>query len=243
VRLKESVIGTVVSDLYCNTKCKNHHYKESLNINIWNRKSFERNLKFFDSEINKLPSDMNLRYYQIKRIADSFIQMEVDVKRFVDDKLCDDVFLLYVRALIYRMKKYDGSEKEVIDFFFKALEKYKTFSLMNVSKINYHNYDDFEKWDEALLWLRGSLHNNLKSIKRNLFDSYLFGLSAQSQEKVMFRFIEFYTTATQELYCVDYEFKRCRDNLAKLRPIGLTGEQAEIYDGRQRDALPKEEEE
>jgi hypothetical protein len=34
-----------------------------------------------------------------------------------------------------------------------------------------------------------------------------------------------------------------RDNLAKLRPIGLTGEQAEIYDGRQRDALPKEEEE
>jgi hypothetical protein len=34
-----------------------------------------------------------------------------------------------------------------------------------------------------------------------------------------------------------------RDNLAKLRPAGLTGEQAEIYDGRQRDALPKEEEE
>ena len=31
-----------------------------------------------------------------------------------------------------------------------------------------------------------------------------------------------------------------RDNLAKLRPAGLTGEQAEIYDARQRDALPKE---
>lgn len=33
-----------------------------------------------------------------------------------------------------------------------------------------------------------------------------------------------------------------RDNLARLRPTGLTGEQAEIYDARQRDALPKEEE-
>lgn len=33
-----------------------------------------------------------------------------------------------------------------------------------------------------------------------------------------------------------------RDNLARLRPAGLTGEQAEIYDARQRDALPKEEE-
>ena len=31
-----------------------------------------------------------------------------------------------------------------------------------------------------------------------------------------------------------------RDNLARLRPAGLTGEQAEIYDARQRDALPKE---
>ena len=31
-----------------------------------------------------------------------------------------------------------------------------------------------------------------------------------------------------------------RDNLAKLRPAGLTGEQAEIYDARQRDALPNE---
>jgi hypothetical protein len=31
-----------------------------------------------------------------------------------------------------------------------------------------------------------------------------------------------------------------RDNLARLRPTGLTGEQAEIYDARQRDALPKE---
>ena len=31
-----------------------------------------------------------------------------------------------------------------------------------------------------------------------------------------------------------------RDNLAKLRPAGLTGEQAEIYNARQRDALPKE---
>ena len=33
-----------------------------------------------------------------------------------------------------------------------------------------------------------------------------------------------------------------RDNLARLRPTGLTGEQAEIYDARQRDALPKEDE-
>ena len=31
-----------------------------------------------------------------------------------------------------------------------------------------------------------------------------------------------------------------RDNLARLRPAGLTGEQAEIYDARQRDAQPKE---
>ena len=31
-----------------------------------------------------------------------------------------------------------------------------------------------------------------------------------------------------------------RDNLAKLRPVGLTGEQAEIYNARQRDAQPKE---
>ena len=31
-----------------------------------------------------------------------------------------------------------------------------------------------------------------------------------------------------------------RDNLARLRPAGLTGEQAEIYDARQRDAHPKE---
>ena len=31
-----------------------------------------------------------------------------------------------------------------------------------------------------------------------------------------------------------------RDNLARLRPAGLTGEQAEIYDTRQRDAQPKE---
>ena len=31
-----------------------------------------------------------------------------------------------------------------------------------------------------------------------------------------------------------------RDNLARLRPTGLTGEQAEIYDARQRDAQPKE---
>ena len=33
-----------------------------------------------------------------------------------------------------------------------------------------------------------------------------------------------------------------RDNLARLRPAGLTGEQAEIYDARQRDAQPKEDE-
>ena len=33
--------------------------------------------------------------------------------------------------------------------------------------------------------------------------------------------------------------QRC-DNLARLRPAGLTGEQAEIYDARQRDAQPKE---
>lgn len=31
-----------------------------------------------------------------------------------------------------------------------------------------------------------------------------------------------------------------RDNLARLRPAGLTGEQAEIYDARQRDAQPKD---
>ena len=31
-----------------------------------------------------------------------------------------------------------------------------------------------------------------------------------------------------------------RDNLAKHRPVGLSGEQALIYDARQRDALPKE---
>lgn len=33
-----------------------------------------------------------------------------------------------------------------------------------------------------------------------------------------------------------------RDNLARLRSAGLTGEPAEIYSARQRDALPKEEE-
>jgi hypothetical protein len=34
--------------------------------------------------------------------------------------------------------------------------------------------------------------------------------------------------------------KQRRDNLARLRPAGLTGEQVEIYDARQRDAQPKE---
>lgn len=184
---------------------------------IWVGKKVAQNIKILDEEINNVSSNKELRQKKVKEVVDQFLQLEMDVKKFVKYRSTEDAFILYLRALTSRIQQNGGFEDEAVEFFFKGLEKYKTLCLMSVPKAEHLDEKTLVKWDEALQWLRGSLYDNLNNIERHLFDSYLIGISEELKPNVKVRFTEYYTRATQELARVEFEDRRRRDNRARLR--------------------------
>lgn len=202
---------------------------------MWNGRKVVQNLRILDGEINDLSDDRESQQKKIKQFAEQFLQMEMDVGKFVQDRSTEDAFVLYLRALALRMHRYGGSEDDVVGFFFKGLEKYKACCLMGIPNDTSLDDEDLVRWDESLQWLRGSLYDNLCNIKRHLFDSYLIGVSDESQPMVKSRFFEYYTNTTQELVRMELEFKRRRENLRRVSG-------SKFIKQCQRDAQPKEDE-
>lgn len=184
---------------------------------IWVGRNVAQNIKILDEEINNMSSNKELRQRKVKEVADQFLQLEIDVEKFVKYRSTEDAFILYLRALASRIRQNGGSEDDTVEFFFKGLEKYKTLCLMSVPKAEHLDEKTLVKWDEALQWLRGSLYDNLNNMERHLFDSYLIGISEEQKPNVKVRFTEYYTRATQELARVEFEDRRRRDNRARLR--------------------------
>lgn len=53
---------------------------------IWVGKKVAQNIKILDEEINNVSSNKELRQKKVKEVADQFLQLEMDVKKFVDRK-------------------------------------------------------------------------------------------------------------------------------------------------------------
>jgi hypothetical protein len=184
---------------------------------IWVGRNVAKNIKILDEEINNMSSNKELRQRKVKEVADQFLQLEIDVEKFVKYRSTEDAFILYLRALASRIRQNGGSEDETVEFFFKGLEKYKTLCLMSIPNAEHLDEKTTVKWEEALRWLRGSLYDNLNNMERHLFDSYLIGISEEQKPNVKLQFTEYYTRATQELARVEFEDRRRRDNRARLR--------------------------
>lgn len=179
---------------------------EGIKSNMWIRTGDMEFLKLFDERINVLSGDSASRRSAHETLAKKFLSMDVDVAEFVKRRSTGDKFILFTREVGFMMWRNGVDESKRIDFFFKALEKYKDICLSSC-KDEFASYRDWLAWDASFRWLRDSMKNNLRLVHRDLFDSYLLGVSDNKKPDTRRRFTDFYVSTTQEIVRVEMSSK------------------------------------
>ena len=93
----------------------------------------------------------------------------------------------------------------------------------------------FATYGSLVAFSRVAMTNSLQEVQRGKIAAFFLKRAAVEEENTMY-----VDRVACELNPSYRHSQQRRDNLARLRPPGLTGEQADIYNFRERDALPKE---
>ena len=100
---------------------------------------------------------------------------------------------------------------------------------------NYNQVNRFAVYSSLATFSKAEATNSFLEVRREKIAAFFFQRAALETDSMLY-----VDRVACDLNPSYRHSKQRRDNLARLRPAGLTGEQAEIYDAAQRDAQPKE---
>ena len=100
---------------------------------------------------------------------------------------------------------------------------------------NYNQVNRFAVYSSLATFSKAEATNSFLKVRKEKIAAFFFQRAALETDSMLY-----VDRVACDLNPSYRHSQQRRDNLARLRPTGLTGEQAEIYDARQRDAQPKE---
>lgn len=182
-------------------------FSASVSSNVWSRSQYELPTQMLDREL-LLRSDSEEKCRELLiACAEEFLLTRIRVEDYITSNAVDDFFVLFVRDLLFRMRKYNCSDDIRIDFFCKSLKKYRDYCFSEMPREIIDGKKE-KSWRGALASLRGLLGDNLRIVKSELFEFYLSDLSDENKSMVSAWFEEFYRKTMEDCGVI---FKKERD--------------------------------
>jgi hypothetical protein len=174
-------------------------YAEFMNSNIWKRDGWKTHSAFIDSNFC-MRCDGNLDEVEVlHKYVEVFLAADLKIEDFIAEGAQYEHYVLFCRDLLSKMYEFGIDEKYRIKTFFSMMEKYKSFCLQKISEDVVMDRQKMVFLYGSTGYLRRLMKSNVQRIDREIFISYLPGLSKDSQNIVKQRYVEFLKDIKKEL--------------------------------------------